>query len=134
MAHGGAENGKLPVTYRDFEEWGVHCNTVAGAIRALAALGLVEITRRGYSGAVDRRAPNWYRLTYVQAWDADDTGTHEYLKIESVEAAEAIAEAARKGADPRNVERSKRNSTALTFCESSPSKSEGESPVVALKK
>jgi hypothetical protein len=80
MAHGGAENGKLPVTYADFEKWGVRRDSIAGAIRALAALGLIEITRHGYAGAADKREPNLYRLTYISAWNAgrtDETGTHD---------------------------------------------------------
>jgi hypothetical protein len=39
MAHGGAENGRLPVTYVDFKKWGVRPDSIAGAIRALEALG-----------------------------------------------------------------------------------------------
>jgi hypothetical protein len=110
MTHGGAENGKLPVTYADFEKWGVRSDSIAGAIRALGALGLIEITRHGYAGAAEKRAPSLYRLTYVTAWNAgrvDATGTHEYERIKSVDDAERIARAARKASDPRNVLRSK---------------------------
>src|SRR5271167_4409548 len=57
LSHGGAENGRLPVTYLQFEEWGVRRHSVAGAIRELVALGIIEITRHGYSGAGDVRAP-----------------------------------------------------------------------------
>src|SRR5208337_2986495 len=88
MSHGGVENGKLPVTYRQLEKWGVRRHSVASGVRELVALGIIEITRRGYSGAADMRAPNLYRLTYLQAWNAKDTGTHEYLRIGSVEQAE----------------------------------------------
>src|SRR5208337_4276479 len=91
MSHGGVENGKLAVTYRQFEEWGVRRHSVASAIREPVALGIVEIARRGYSGAADVRMPSLYRLTYIQAWNAKDTGTHEYLRIGSVERADAIA-------------------------------------------
>jgi hypothetical protein len=112
LSHGGAENGRLPVTYLQFEEWAVRRHSVAGAIRELVALGIIEITQHGYTGAGDVRAPNLYRLTCVQAWDANDTGTHEYLKIRSVEQAKGLARAARERADPRNVERGKKNFAA----------------------
>jgi hypothetical protein len=128
MDHGGAENGKLPVTYLQFEEWGIHPNFVASALRELQALGIAEVTRHGYAGAADKRSPSLYRLTYLTAHDAgraDATGTHEYLKIKTLEEAEAIAKAARKAADPRNVERSKKHFATLTKCEISPSQSEG---------
>jgi hypothetical protein len=125
MSQGGAENGKLLITYKQFEEWGIHSRFVASALRELKALGLIEVTRRGYSGAAGTHAPNLYRLTYLQAWNASDTGTHEYLKITSLEQAEAIAAAARKSAEPRNVERAKNHFATLTKCEIPPALSEG---------
>ena len=108
--HGGADNGKLPITYTDFERFGLHPNVVAPSLRALISLGFIEITRKGYGGAAEVRAPSWYRLTYRPAWNAtrrDRDGTHEYLAIKTVEEAEAIAKTARRRADPRNVERAK---------------------------
>jgi hypothetical protein len=128
MDHGGAENGRLPTTYQQFEEWGIHPRFVASALRELQALGIVEITRHGYAGAADKRSPSLYRLTYLTAHDAgsaDATGTHEYLKIKTVEEAEAVAKAARNAADPRNVERSKKHSATVTKCQISPSQSDG---------
>jgi hypothetical protein len=128
MDHGGAENGRLPTTYQQFEEWGIHPRFVASALRELQALGIVEITRHGYAGAADKRSPSLYRLTYLTAHDAgsaDATGTHEYLKIKTVEEAEAVAKAARNAADPRNVERSKKHSATVTKCQISPSQSGG---------
>ena len=108
--HGGADNGKLPITYVDFERFGLHPNAVAPSLRALVALGFVEITRKGYGGAAEVRAPSLYRITYRPAWDAtrrDGDGTHDYLAIKTVEEAEAVARRARSSADPRNVERAK---------------------------
>jgi hypothetical protein len=110
MGHGGAENGKLPVTYIDFEKWGVRPDSIAGALRVLEALGLIEITRHGYAGAAAKRAPNLYRLTYVGAYDAgktDATGTHEYQRIKSVEDAKYLATQARSAPDARNSARAK---------------------------
>jgi hypothetical protein len=108
--HGGADNGKLPITYADFERFALHPNVVAPSLRVLVSLGFIEITRKGYGGAAEVRAPSWYRLTYRAAWNAtlrDGDGTHEYLRIKTVEEAKAIARRARSGADPRNVERAK---------------------------
>jgi hypothetical protein len=106
--HGGTDNGKLPITYMDFEHFGLHPNAIAPSLRALVALGFVEITRKGYGGAAGVRAPSLYRITYRPAWDAtrrDGDGTHNYLVIKTVEEAEAIARRARSGVDPRNVAR-----------------------------
>jgi len=113
LEHGGMENGKLPVTYADFEKWGVRRDSIAGAIRTLEGLGLIEITRHGYAGAVEKRAPSLYRLTFLAAWNAgraDGTGTHEYLKTKTVEEAELIAVRARNARNPRNAERGKMQS------------------------
>jgi hypothetical protein len=69
------------------------------------------------------RSPNLYRLTYVQSCDADPrnkpavSGTHEYLRIKTPDEAEAIASAARKEADERNVDRAKRSVTTSSFSE-----------------
>jgi hypothetical protein len=123
LVHGGKDNGKLPVTYRDFEKWLVRPDTIASAIRELVALGFVEVTRHGYGGAAEKRAPNLYRLTYTAAWDAvkvAPTGTHEYLRIATLAEAEAIAKAARKGADVRNVERGKKQNATPQIEEISP--------------
>jgi hypothetical protein len=131
--HGGADNGKLPITYADFERFGLHPNVIAPSLRTLAALGFIEVTRKGYGGAAGVRAPSWYRLTYRSAWNAthrDGDGTHEYLAIKTVEEAEAITKAARRRADHRNVERAKarqKNQNAtLTFRGIPPSEKEGE--------
>jgi hypothetical protein len=108
MSHGGAENGKLPVTYQDFENYGVRRHSIASAIRELVALGIVAISKKGYGGAAEVRAPSEYRLTFRPAWNAgraDESGTHDYLKIKTDKEAEAIATAARVATDPNNVER-----------------------------
>ncbi len=47
MHQGGAENGNLIVTHQQFIDAGVARNAVAPLIRVLAALGFVEVTRKG---------------------------------------------------------------------------------------
>jgi hypothetical protein len=48
--HGGMDNGKLPVTYDDFQRYGIDRHAIAPAIRELIALGFVAITVRGRAG------------------------------------------------------------------------------------
>jgi hypothetical protein len=95
------------------------------------ALGFVEVTRKGYGGAAEVRAPSLYRLTFRPAWDArkGDTGTHEYLKIKTDEAAEGFAAKARNGSDPRNVERSKIHFATPQNVQISPHEMGGEEPI-----
>ena len=44
--HGGQLNGKLPVTYDDFEKYGIRRMSIAFGIRAAVALGWLDICAR----------------------------------------------------------------------------------------
>ena len=57
MHHGGNDNGKLPVTYEHFVEYGIARHAIAPAIRELEALGFVEVTQRGKPSAGEFRLP-----------------------------------------------------------------------------
>ena len=96
--HGGNDNGKLPVTFDHFHEYGIHRHAIAPAIREAVALGFAEITQEGRSGNGEFRRPNLYRLTYRPT---DKTAaTDEWRKIATLEDAEAVSEAARKNKRP----------------------------------
>jgi hypothetical protein len=114
--HGGAENGELPVTYDDIEKYGLHRRQIAPALRELVALGFVEVTKRGSAGNAEFRAPSLYRLTYRHRKDEPGDGTHEYRKIETVEQAEKLAEAARPDADPRKIAHGKKHNSSGSKC------------------
>lgn len=125
--HGGADNGRLPVTYQDFKDYGVHPRMTAPAIRELEALGLIEVTERGSGGNAEFRRPSLYRLTYRNAKGATGDGTHEWRQIKTREEAEAIAERARNAADQANVARSKKTEFRRHKVRAKPpSQSEGE--------
>lgn len=62
--HGGKDNGRLPVTYDDFQAYGIDRHAIAPAIREAVALGFLEITEPGRAGNADFRAPNVFRLTF----------------------------------------------------------------------
>jgi hypothetical protein len=137
MAHGGAENGNLPVTYADFERSGVHPDGIAPAIRELEALGIIETTRKGYGGEAAVHAPSYYRLTYVGACKAgrtDASGTHDYLKFKTADQAEAAAKEARRACDPRVVARAKKHFATPGFRSIPPPKTGGETPNVRPRK
>jgi hypothetical protein len=89
--HGGAENGRLPVTYEDFHQYGIHRHAIGPAIREVVALGFVDITEAGRAGNAEFRKPNVFRLTYL---NTNVGPTDEWQKITENEA-EAIARAAR---------------------------------------
>ncbi|OLB72258.1 MAG: hypothetical protein AUI16_20885 [Alphaproteobacteria bacterium 13_2_20CM_2_64_7] len=91
--HGGRDNGDLPVTYDDFEHYGIHRRCVAPAIRELVALKFIEITKPGRAGNAEHRAPNLFRLTYRHA--KREAPTHDWRRITTTEQATALARQAR---------------------------------------
>ena len=91
--HGGNDNGALPVTYTDFEQFGIHRHAIAPAIREVVALGFVEITEKGKAGNAEFRAPNKFRLTYRHTDKTDPTD--DWRKIQTADDALMIANAAR---------------------------------------
>jgi len=97
--HGGTDNGKLPVTFDDFVRYGMDRHSIAPAIREVTALGFVEITRRGRAGNAEWRAPNHFRLTYRPT--AYARPTNEWVKVQSLAEASALASTARKESKPR---------------------------------
>jgi hypothetical protein len=90
----GNENGKLIVTFDDFERYGIHRRSIAPAIRELEALGFIEITERGRAGNAEYRLPHKFRLTYRDT--KRNRPTHEWRRIETIEAAIAKSEEARR--------------------------------------
>jgi hypothetical protein len=95
--HGGAENGRLPVTYEQFHQYGIHRHSIAPAIRETVALGFTEITEAGRAGNADFRRPNYFRLTYI---NTNVGPTNEWEKINENEA-DIIARAARSAASSK---------------------------------
>jgi hypothetical protein len=114
--HGGADNGKLPVTFQHFVDYGVHRRQIAPALRELVALGFVEVMRKGCAGNAEFRQPTLYRLTYRNAKGDAGDGTHEWRKVQTIEQAEELATVARDNADPAHVARGKKQNPGGSFC------------------
>ena len=92
--HGGMDNGRLPVTYDNIEQYGIDRHAIAPAIKELVALGFIEIAEHGRAGNAEWRTPNRFRITYKETKDA--APTHEWKRIQTLERAAAKARAARK--------------------------------------
>jgi hypothetical protein len=104
--HGGFENGRLPVTFRDFIGYGMDRHSIAPAIRECVALGFIEVTVQGRAGNAEFRQPNVFRLTYV--FTQDGAATNEWQKIETLKGARILALAARKDSAPCKLTRSRK--------------------------
>jgi hypothetical protein len=94
--HGGNDNGKLPVTYQDFIDYGITRECISPAIREAVALGFIKITRHGRGGNADYREATLYLLTFAYARGGKQTPpSHDWRKIKTLEEAKQIAVAAR---------------------------------------
>lgn len=103
--HGGADNGRLPVTYPNFVEYGVDRHCIAPAIRELVALGFIQVTEKERPSESDfGRHPNLFRITYLNGAHKE-APTHEW-KRHGEEAFE-IARKARKAKDEKVMARAK---------------------------
>jgi hypothetical protein len=109
--HGGNDNGRLPVTFDDFELFGVSRKSIAPGIREVQALGFAEITQRGRPSESDfGRHPNHFRLTYlpVKRGSRWCEPTDEWKQIKAIEEACKIAQEARDAKDEQAVAKAKR--------------------------
>jgi hypothetical protein len=103
--HGGNDNGRLPVTFEDFIEYGIHHNAIAPAVRETQALGFIRVTDRGRGGNADFRQPNRFFLTFAHGRDSRaNPPTHDWRRIKSLDEAMEIARAARDSKNPRAVQ------------------------------
>jgi hypothetical protein len=94
-AHGGRDNGKLPVTFADLKKFGItNRDDIARGIRELCALGFAELTRPGRAGNGEHRAPNLFRIT---SQPAKGPPTNEWQRIATIEEARQIQQIARDG-------------------------------------
>jgi hypothetical protein len=66
MAHAGLENGRLKVTYSDFQAYGIPKRAIPYAIKEVTAAGFARVTQPGrrVCGA-DKGAAAQYRLTWL---------------------------------------------------------------------
>ena len=100
LAHAGKDNGKLPVTFLDFEDYGIHRNAMAPAIREVCALGFARLTQEGWAGNGEWCRPNMFALTHLPTNGDQKAATNDWKRIETMEQAIIVAKAARD-ASPR---------------------------------
>jgi hypothetical protein len=106
--HGGNDNGKLPLTYEDFIEYGADRAAVAPAIREAEALGFIRVTEHGRGGNREYRRPNLFFITFAAGRDQRGEPPHDWRKIKTIEEAREIAKTARSAKDPQAVARGQR--------------------------
>jgi hypothetical protein len=105
--HGGTDNGRLPVTYTDFQRYGIERKSIAPALREVQALGFAIITERGRPSKSDfDRHPNYFELTYMHGAHGEEP-THEWKRHKTLDEAIKVARQARLAKDAKAVQKSK---------------------------
>lgn len=96
-AHRSRENGRLIVTFKQFEDYGIPYGQIAPAIREVVALGFLKVTKQGRAGNAEFREPSQYRLTYwpVHGGDNPLPATEEWERIKTDDEAQERKRAAR---------------------------------------
>jgi hypothetical protein len=90
--HGGQDNGQLPVTFDDFERYGVNRHAIGPAIAELEALGFIVVTEKGKKAlAADYRRPNKFLLTSRPTHKGADP-LHSWKRFRTIEEAQEKSE------------------------------------------
>jgi hypothetical protein len=107
MQHGGQNNGQLLTTYDQFQELGLHRDSIGPALRELTILGFIEITRRGRPNAGEHKWPNLFRITYLPTKEGIGwkQPSHEWRAIQSAEHALLLADTARNSSARRKLKK-----------------------------
>ena len=99
-SHGGKDNGRLPVTSKQFEDYGIRRALLAASRRALVALGFITFTPGLVAATVDKRRPSLFGLTYRHMGESHEP-THSWRKIDDLSEAVRVANEARDTLDDR---------------------------------
>ena len=101
MAHGGAENGNLPVTYSDFVAHGIRRNSVLPAICETEALGLIERRPGLRARSRFKGSPQRFRIAWLPTSEGEATSSGWRAIRTLREAAEIVTAARKVGVDSR---------------------------------
>jgi hypothetical protein len=129
--HGGKDNGRLPVTFGDFHNYGIDRHAIAPAIRECEGLGFVEITEHGRAGNAEFRSPNKFRLTYRHTENSQPTD--DWRRVKTVKDARNLAyEARRRVSKKQNSNVGKRHPSVRKSHPENGTVPVGEVPIPAL--
>lgn len=92
--HGGTQNGDLPVTYDDFERYGVRRKSVRRAVQELVALGWIDVVSPGRAGQGVGRCAARYAMTWLPTVDGAP-GTKRWKSLKTKEDAKAALQFSR---------------------------------------
>ena len=108
MHHGGTENGNLPVTYNNFEEFGIRRKSIFLACNLALALGWIERTEIGGRSWADIRKPSKYSLTWLPLRDGTPA-TNRWQRLATEGQARARVDEVRRDLKEAKAERASRS-------------------------
>ena len=106
-SHAGHDNSKWPVTYDQFEEYGIRRQLISPSRRALVALGFITFKRGLGAKEADKRRPNLFGLTYRHTDSKPPVNT--WRKIADIAEAKRVADEARNTLDDDGGQRRRRS-------------------------
>jgi hypothetical protein len=83
----GFQNNGLPVTRRNFVEFGVNPKHVTSSVTVLRTLDIIECVSN-WGGSKSGRRPNLFRLPFLPSTPTGNDDDHRYLKITKEQAKE----------------------------------------------
>jgi hypothetical protein len=99
LSHGGCQNGDLPVTYRDFERYGIGKNSIFAALAEASELGLIERTAAGRQAwGESKGSPARYALSWLPFHDGRPA-TNRWRRFGSLAEARRAATGVRRHVD-----------------------------------
>jgi hypothetical protein len=136
LRHGGQENGRLAVTYDNFQEWGIPRKAIPEAIAVAEALGFIERTKRGRASWEDQRESGEFAITWQGI--GSELPTNAWRRIFSAEAAQAkVMVALKQRAEEkarnreRGIARHLRTPRRTQFIAASKTKSQGSTETIS---
>jgi hypothetical protein len=89
MSHAGTANGKLVVTFSDFERFGIRRASIADAVAEATGLGWIDVVEHGRAGLADFRFPSEYRLTWLPGYDGY-WASNRWKEVKTSDQAQAV--------------------------------------------
>jgi hypothetical protein len=111
--HNGCDNGKLPVTFNDFERYGIRRHSIGPAIDELETLGFATITQHGQKAIrAEYRRPTLFLLTTRPELEGVGPERCGWRRFKTFEEAKAALEASRQRRGKAKASQSKNLKTA----------------------
>ena len=94
--HGGHDNGKLPVTFDDFVQYGVRRHSIGSSLDELETLGFIKITQHGkMAKGAEYRRPNLFLLATRPELEGVGPERCGWRRLQTLEEAERALERVR---------------------------------------